>query len=55
MQSTRQFKKVTRKEPTVSSGISVHTSEPLYVKGQAKTQVNVPEVSFDKLSDKTNY
>ncbi|KAG1170700.1 hypothetical protein G6F70_007621 [Rhizopus microsporus] len=43
MQSTRQFKKVTRKEPTVSSGISVHTSEPLYVKGQAKTQVNVPE------------
>lgn len=55
MQSTRQFKKAARKEPTVSSGISVHTSEPLYVKGQAKTRANVPEVSFDKFSDKTNY
>ncbi|CEG84162.1 hypothetical protein RMATCC62417_18007 [Rhizopus microsporus] len=43
MQSTRQFKKAARKEPTVSSGISVHTSEPLYVKGQAKTRANVPE------------
>ncbi|PHZ15355.1 uncharacterized protein RHIMIDRAFT_311419 [Rhizopus microsporus ATCC 52813] len=43
MQSTRQFKKAARKEPTVSSGISVHTSEPLYVKGQAKTRANIPE------------
>ncbi|KAG1405368.1 hypothetical protein G6F60_003675 [Rhizopus arrhizus] len=36
MPSTRQFKKTARKEQTGSSGIVVHTSEPLYGKKQLK-------------------
>lgn len=36
MPSTRQFKKTARKEQTGSSGIVVHTSEPLYGKKQPK-------------------
>lgn len=49
MPSTRQFKKTARKEQTGSSGIVVHTSEPLYGKKQPKADESEQVCFFKSL------